>query len=300
MIGVMLTFSLYLQLGEGFSAIGTGVAMIPLCLGVAIGAGIGNAVLGPKFGRPTLHVGIAVHGARHRRPDPDAQPRRERLGARRPGAARPASALGAALSPLFDFVLAGVEDDEVGSASGVLNAMQQLGGSIGIAVLGTIFFSVAAGGALDDAFHTTLWVELGLLVVTAVLVARCRCTPVRAITPRGRPARPVRSRGMPPRDDEVQALVEQLSAELDRSVLVDDASLRLLAYSPTLGSEDEVRRTAILTRETPARHPRPALRAGDRHRDRARAHARRARTSGSSRACASRSAARARCSATCG
>ena len=56
---------------------------------------------------------------------------------------------------------------------------------------------------------------------------------------------------MPPRDDEVQALVEQLSAELDRSVLVDDASLRLLAYSPTLGSEDEVRKTAILTRETP-------------------------------------------------
>ena len=56
---------------------------------------------------------------------------------------------------------------------------------------------------------------------------------------------------MPARDDEVQALVEQLSAQLDRSVLVDDASLRLLAYSPTLGSEDEVRRTAILTRETP-------------------------------------------------
>jgi sugar diacid utilization regulator len=56
---------------------------------------------------------------------------------------------------------------------------------------------------------------------------------------------------MPARDDEVQTLVEQLSAELERSVLVDDASLRLLAYSPTLGSEDEVRRTAILTRETP-------------------------------------------------
>ena len=56
---------------------------------------------------------------------------------------------------------------------------------------------------------------------------------------------------MPARDDEVQALVEQLSAELNRSVLVDDAGLRLLAYSPTQGSDDEVRRTAILTRETP-------------------------------------------------
>src|SRR5919198_3127292 len=56
---------------------------------------------------------------------------------------------------------------------------------------------------------------------------------------------------MPPRDDEVQTLVEQLSAELQRSVLVDGAGLRLLAYSPTQGSDDEVRRTAILTRETP-------------------------------------------------
>ena len=51
--------------------------------------------------------------------------------------------------------------------------------------------------------------------------------------------------------DEVQVLVEELSAQLGRSVLVDDASLRLVAYSPTYGTEDEVRRTAILTRETP-------------------------------------------------
>src|SRR6478735_5599749 len=58
---------------------------------------------------------------------------------------------------------------------------------------------------------------------------------------------------MPTRDEKVQALVEQLSADLDRSVLVDDASLRLLAYSPTLGSDDEVRKTAILTLETPQR-----------------------------------------------
>ena len=61
--------------------------------------------------------------------------------------------MGAMLAPLFDFVLAGVDDDEVGSASGVLNAMQQLGGAIGIAVIGTIFFSVAGRGGLIDAFH---------------------------------------------------------------------------------------------------------------------------------------------------
>ena len=52
-------------------------------------------------------------------------------------------------------------------------------------------------------------------------------------------------------ESEVQILVEELSEQLGRSVLVDDASLRLIAYSPVLGAEDEVRRTAILTRETP-------------------------------------------------
>ena len=105
---------------------------------------------------------------------------------------------------------------------------------------------------------------------------------------------------MPARDDEVQALVEQLSAELDRSVLVDDASLRLLAYSPTLGSEDEVRRTAILTRETPRVIRDLHFAQGIATRDHAGAHRAAAGHRAASRACACRSAARARCSATCG
>ena len=79
--------------------------------------------------------------------------------------------MGAMLAPLFDFVLAGVDDDEVGSASGVLNAMQQLGGALGIAVIGTVFFCIAADGDFIDAFHGTLWIEAGVLVVTAGLVA---------------------------------------------------------------------------------------------------------------------------------
>jgi hypothetical protein len=79
--------------------------------------------------------------------------------------------MGAMLAPLFDFVLAGVDDDEVGSASGVLNAMQQLGGALGIAIIGTVFFSVAASSGMIRAFHTTLWIEAGVLLVTAALVA---------------------------------------------------------------------------------------------------------------------------------
>jgi hypothetical protein len=55
------------------------------------------------------------------------------------------------LAPLFDFVLAGVADDEVGSASGVLNAVQQLSGAIGIAAIGTVFFSALASHGMRGA-----------------------------------------------------------------------------------------------------------------------------------------------------
>jgi hypothetical protein len=67
---------------------------------------------------------------------------------------------------LFDFVLAGVADHEVGSASGVLNAVQQLGAALGIAVLATIFFAYLDHDRLpaDAMTSTTLLsiVPLGL------------------------------------------------------------------------------------------------------------------------------------------
>jgi hypothetical protein len=49
----------------------------------------------------------------------------------------------------------------------VLNALQQLGGAIGIAVIGTVFFSIAD---LVDASTTVLWIEAGTLVAAAILV----------------------------------------------------------------------------------------------------------------------------------
>jgi EmrB/QacA subfamily drug resistance transporter len=172
MIGLMLVFTLYLQLGQGFSAIGAGLALVPWSLGTAIGAGVGAGALGPKLGRPTLHLGLivmlggilamlaVVHGAGD---DVSAW-----------GLAGPellaGIGMGAMLAPLFDFVLAGVDDHEVGSASGVLNAMQQLGGAIGIAVIGTLFFSVASHHGITQALEKMLYVEAGVLIVAMGLV----------------------------------------------------------------------------------------------------------------------------------
>jgi len=71
--------------------------------------------------------------------------------------------MGLCVAPLFDIILGSVTDQETGSASGVLNACQQLASSIGVAVLGTIFFTAIGSSGFDGAFERTLWVQIGCL-----------------------------------------------------------------------------------------------------------------------------------------
>jgi len=171
MIGLMLVFSLYLQLGLGFGAAHAGVAFIPWSLGTAVGAGLGAGLLAPRFGRPTLHAGalvmlLGVLGML-------AVVATTGLDMTVWQIAGPelvaGAGMGMLLAPLFDFVLAGVEEAEIGSASGVLNATQQLSGAIGIAAIGTVFFSVLASHDIRSALETALWIDAGLVVATGAL-----------------------------------------------------------------------------------------------------------------------------------
>jgi hypothetical protein len=77
--------------------------------------------------------------------------------------------MGLVVAPLFDIILAALSDHELGSGSGVLNAVQQLAGSIGVAVLGTVFFSAIAHGGFAHGLRAALWVALGLLAGVFVL-----------------------------------------------------------------------------------------------------------------------------------
>ena len=171
MIGLMLVFSLYLQLGLGFGAAHAGVAFIPWSLGTAVGAGLGAGLLAPRFGRPTLHAGalvmlLGVLGML----GVVATTGLDMTVWQIAGPELVAGAgMGMLLAPLFDFVLAGVEEAEIGSASGVLNATQQLSGAIGIAAIGTVFFSVLASHDIRSALETALWIDAGLVVVTGAL-----------------------------------------------------------------------------------------------------------------------------------
>jgi hypothetical protein len=63
--------------------------------------------------------------------------------------------MGAVIAPFFDIALGDVSDDEVGSASGLLNAIQQLGGSIGVAVLTTLFITLLGGAVTSSVNDVT-------------------------------------------------------------------------------------------------------------------------------------------------
>jgi hypothetical protein len=86
--------------------------------------------------------------------------------------------IGMTISPLFDFILSAVTEVEVGSASGVLTAVQQLGGAIGVAAMGTIFFSAVGHLGFVTALQRCLIVELAtapvLLALISTLPARAR------------------------------------------------------------------------------------------------------------------------------
>jgi hypothetical protein len=67
-----------------------------------------------------------------------------------------------------------VIQEESGSASGVLKMMQQVGSSIGIAILGTIFFnSIGSSSEISEftigARHA-IWSAVGILILTISFV----------------------------------------------------------------------------------------------------------------------------------
>ena len=180
MIGLLLVITLFLQFGEHFSAIHAGLTLAPFALGSAIGATLSAAVLVPRFGRIVLqlapvlvaagawwmHQVIASHGLHTGSLSLVAPQLAVGVG------------LGLLISPLFDFILASVTDDEVGSASGVLNAVQQLAGAVGVAAIGTFFFSTLTHHGFVVAMDRALVVEIAtapvLILLTSLLPSRAR------------------------------------------------------------------------------------------------------------------------------
>ena len=70
---------------------------------------------------------------------------------------------GLVVAALFDAILLAIKDELVGSASGVLSAIQSIGSSVGVAIFGTIFFNKVAIGNIDQGFRDSMLLQIGLV-----------------------------------------------------------------------------------------------------------------------------------------
>jgi MFS family permease len=171
--GLLLCISLYAQLGEGWSPVHAGLALTPMVAGMIIGM-VGSLALVKRLGRHLLHIGIVliavgaiVLALTLRGGTWDLVPVLLLIGV----------GVGACVGQLFRFILTSVTMAEVGSASGVLEAVQQLSTALGVAVLGTIFFSAFTPHVPTHALQVTALACLAPLAVAFVLVFRLPMQP---------------------------------------------------------------------------------------------------------------------------
>ncbi|MFQ3557190.1 MFS transporter [Streptomyces gramineus] len=142
MFGMFFYIVLFVQNVLGYSPIRAGLAFLPVTVAIAVGAGLSQRFL-PRLGpKPFMMTGsalVAVGLTWQTFIKPDS------------------SYLGGILGPMLIFgfgmglnfvtatvtAVSGVAPHEAGAASGLLNAMQQVGGSLGLSILTTVFGSAS-------------------------------------------------------------------------------------------------------------------------------------------------------------
>jgi len=152
LFGVFFFLTLFIQTVLGYSPIRAGIAFLPFAVGVVIGSALASplvARIGPRplivagaamvaggmfwFSRLTEHAGYASH----------------LLGPQLVSS----FGLGLVFVPLALVALYKVAEQDTGVASSLLNTAQQVGGAIGLAVLGTVAWTTVADSVRTQVAH---------------------------------------------------------------------------------------------------------------------------------------------------
>ncbi|MFD9722916.1 MFS transporter [Streptomyces sp. NPDC059072] len=148
--GMFFFLTLFVQIVLGFSPLQAGLAFLPVSAIIAVGAGTTSQLL-PKFGpKPFMVTGALCTAA--------GLAWLTRIDIH-------STYLGSILGPLLIFglgmglqfvsltlmALSNVPDRESGAASGLLNSMQQIGGSLGLSILVTVFGTASRNEAKAQA-----------------------------------------------------------------------------------------------------------------------------------------------------
>ncbi len=145
MASFFLVLAVYLQEGENYSPLASGLAFLPVGIAFLLTSLLG-APIARHLGRDGISVGAVLLAVSELALAFTA-------GATGAGAALAVPlvavgcGMGIVMTPLISRVLSGVHPDHAGSASGVLSTMQQIGNSLGVALIGVVFYGVLGTGA---------------------------------------------------------------------------------------------------------------------------------------------------------
>ncbi len=164
-----LVLALYLQQGRGLDALDAGLVFTVLAATYLL-ASLRAPALTMRFGRALPGVGaltlVAGHAALALALA--AGGTHVALVGLLPGLLLVGAGMGLCITPLVTTVLSTVEPASAGATSGLLSTMQQVGGAVGVAVIGVVFFGSAVHGA-GHAFELSELLLAGLALVTAAL-----------------------------------------------------------------------------------------------------------------------------------
>jgi MFS family permease len=190
-VSVFYFLTLYMQNVIGFSPIRSGSAYLPVTAGIVVAAGVSSRLFARIGTRPVIVAGaltasvgvwylsrIPVHGTYA-----------ENL---LPGLVLMAIGIGAVLVAVTTAANAGVPADRAGLAAGLLNASQQLGTALGLAIFSAIATArtssllaahAPTGAALTAGFHRALLACAAFLLAAAVIALRATNTRGEPVTP---------------------------------------------------------------------------------------------------------------------
>ncbi|SEO53959.1 DHA2 family efflux MFS transporter permease subunit [Actinacidiphila rubida] len=176
LIAAFFLSSVHLQRDRGYSALGTGLAFLPVAVATAAGAHLAGRLLGAVGARSVAAAGMAVTAA-GLIPLARTNAGTGVWSTVVPSLSVAAFGIGAVFVTAFTIGLALVPAHESGLASGALNTFHEVGGSIGVAVVSTIAASgiehgVPAGYA--HAYAACAGAAAGAALIALVLVPRGR------------------------------------------------------------------------------------------------------------------------------
>lgn len=181
MFAIFLFLTYYLEGTLHYSSLATGLAFLPMPLSIMFSSTVIGSYTLPRFGpKLQIFVGAIIAGIGI------LLLTRTELDSTYVGVVLPALigiglGMGLIFSAAFNTATAGVAPQDAGVASATVNTMQQIGGSIGTALLSTIFASTVASSLVGtdhgdlamaqatlDGYHVAFWIAVGVLLVVAI------------------------------------------------------------------------------------------------------------------------------------